>query len=231
MTQRLAVIPARAGSKRIKNKNIREFCGKPMISHILDAAKKSSLFHKIHVSTESRMIEDIVKNLGYEVDFLRDSALADDHTGLLDVLSFVIEKYTLLGEAYDEVWMLIATAPLVSKDDLKSASKAYLSSDSDAPLKAITSFSIPIEWAETLDKRSELEPVNKDALKVRSQDFEKKYYDAGLFYIYSIKDIQTFTQNQNLNYQGFIMPKIKSVDIDDLEDWQIAESFFKSLYS
>ena len=89
----LAIIPARGGSKRIPNKNIRNFCGKPIISYILDAAKKSGLFNTIHVSTDSKQIIKVVENLGFKIDFVRPSDLADDYTPIMPVLKFVVEEY------------------------------------------------------------------------------------------------------------------------------------------
>ena len=89
----LAIIPARSGSKRIKNKNIVKVNNKPIIHYALDAAKKSKIFHKIHVSTDSKKIENIVNNLGYEIDFLRPKHLADDFTGIIPVLKHVLEIY------------------------------------------------------------------------------------------------------------------------------------------
>ena len=80
LIKRLAIVPARGGSKRIKNKNILNFCGKPMISYILDTAKRSNLFKKIHVSTDDNKIRDIVESLGYPIDFMRPEHLADDYT-------------------------------------------------------------------------------------------------------------------------------------------------------
>src|SRR5450755_2920533 len=108
MPSRLAVIPARGGSKRIPDKNIRMFCGKPMIGHILQAATGSRLFDTIHVSTESQRIADVVESLGYTIDFLRPQHLAGDHTPLMPVLKYAAETYATTGKNFDEIWLLMA---------------------------------------------------------------------------------------------------------------------------
>ena len=91
--RRLAIIPARGGSKRIRHKNTRNFCGKPMIAHILDAAKESNLFEKVHVSTDSSGIADAVRDLGHKIDFMRPAELADDQTPIMPVLKYVTQTY------------------------------------------------------------------------------------------------------------------------------------------
>jgi CMP-N-acetylneuraminic acid synthetase len=103
-TRRLAIIPARSGSVRIKNKNIKLFCGKPIISYSIDSAKKSNLFNKIHVSTDSSKISRVVKNSNLKIDFLRTKLLSNNSTGLFKVCKFVFQKYLSLGEVYDEIW-------------------------------------------------------------------------------------------------------------------------------
>lgn len=113
MSLRLAIVPARGGSTRIPEKNIRDFCGKPMIAHILNAARKSGLFEFIHVSTESTHIAEIVQRLGFPIDFPRPGELANDHTPLMPVLKYVVETYQSSGRRFDEIWLLMACAPLI----------------------------------------------------------------------------------------------------------------------
>ena len=115
--RRLAIIPARGGSKRIADKNIRAFCGRPMIAHILDTARASGLFEVIHVSTESPRIASVVEALGFEVHFPRPIAqLADDKTPLMPVLRYVTETFQSRGQTFDEVWLLMACAPLIEAE-------------------------------------------------------------------------------------------------------------------
>src|SRR4051812_46880186 len=100
---RLAVIPARGGSKRIKNKNVRDFCGKPLIGYALDICKKSELFDKIHVSTESEEVATVVQKLGHEIDFLRPIELADDFTGVIPVVQNAWREFVHRGKNYEDV--------------------------------------------------------------------------------------------------------------------------------
>ena len=103
MIRRLAIIPARGGSKRIPKKNIKDFCGNPMISYIIRSAEESRLFNKIHISSDSLEIINCVKKLGYEPDFKRPDNLSGDHTSIMEVLKFVVEKYKSLNQIFDEI--------------------------------------------------------------------------------------------------------------------------------
>ena len=143
--RRLAIIPARGGSKRIPNKNIKSFYGKPMIYYSLNAAKLSGLFDKIHVSTDSDEIAKVVTKLGFEIDFLRDASLADDQTPIMPVLKWVLEKYESQNIIFDEVALIMACAPLIDFKDLQEASKLMKINKSLNPVMAISSYSVPIE--------------------------------------------------------------------------------------
>src|SRR5260370_35100007 len=107
MTSRLAIVPARGGSKRIPDKNIREFFGRPMITHILNAARASNLFDLIHVSTDSTRISDAVTEAGFAPHFPRPDDLADDHTPLMPVLRYVTERFLEGGDRFYEMWLLL----------------------------------------------------------------------------------------------------------------------------
>ena len=140
---RLAIIPARGGSKRIKNKNIVDFLGKPLIFYALDAAKKSKLFDEIHVSTDSKEIKNVVEKLGYKVDFLRKKNLADDFTGLFPVLKWVHQEYKKRGQFFQDVFCIMPCAPLLNHADLISAYKMFKNFNSKNPLLVASPFSVP----------------------------------------------------------------------------------------
>ena len=116
--KRLAVIPARGGSKRIHKKNIKTFCGKPIISYSLEAAESSNLFDTIHVSTDCNEIAEVVTKLGYSIDFLRDPNLADDMTPIMPVLKWVISEYESRNIYFDEVVLLMPCSPMIESFDL-----------------------------------------------------------------------------------------------------------------
>ena len=104
--KRLAVIPARGGSKRIKNKNIKNFCGKPIINYVINSAVKSNLFDKIHVSTESELVKEVVEKNGLYIDFMRPKELSDDFTPIMPVILSVIETYQKKKIQFDEIWKI-----------------------------------------------------------------------------------------------------------------------------
>ena len=228
--KRLAIIPARGGSKRIPNKNIKEFYGKPMIYYSLNAAKLSGLFDKIHVSTDSHEIAQVVANLGFEVDFLRDSSLADDITPIMPVLKWVLEKYQSQDLYFDEVVLIMACAPFVDFEDLQKASKLMQTYNSSKPVMAISNYPVPIEWAFNKDDEKHLIPVNPGKFKIRSQDLDKKYFDAGVFTFFP-KDTVLLSEGagDDMSYLGYELNKFKAIDIDDQEDWDFAELIMKAI--
>ena len=145
--RRLAVIAARGGSKRVADKNIRAFCGRPMIAHILETARTSELFDVIHVSTESPRIASVVEALGFEVHFPRPTELADDNTPLMPVLHYVTETFRSRGQTFDEVWLLMACAPLIDVNDLRMAAQLLLRTGQSKAVLAVTRFPAPIQKA------------------------------------------------------------------------------------
>src|ERR1700739_3167672 len=116
---RIAIVPARGGSKRIPDKNIVDFLGAPLMCYPIRAAEPSGLFDVIHVSTASLRIAEVAASLGHPADFMRDPALADDHTPLLPVLKWTLEQYAARGRAFSTVCLVMPTAPLIDADDLR----------------------------------------------------------------------------------------------------------------
>ena len=125
MIKRLAIIPARGGSKRIKQKNIKLFCGKPIIYYSIQNAKKSKLFSKIHVSTNSIKIKNIAQKYGASLDFMRPNYLSKDNVTLLKVMTSLVKKFYKLGYRYDEVWLIMPCTPLIDHKDLINASRFF----------------------------------------------------------------------------------------------------------
>lgn len=225
---RIAVIPARGGSKRIPKKNILEFCGRPMISYALSAAEQSGLFDKIHVSTDSPEIVDVVKNLGYEVDFMREPLLADDHTGLLPVLSWVVKQYGLRGEIYDQVCCIMPSAPLLRSDDLVAAFDTFDQHKGVHPLLVFAKFPVPIEWAFREKSIGIMSADSVDKLALRSQDLEEKYYECGPFTIWSSQHLISRDPLAG-DVLSYILPSERAVDIDTPQDLVYAEKLYRLL--
>ena len=144
---RIAIVPARGGSKRIPDKNIVDFLGLPLMGHSLRAARESGLFDTIHVSTDSARIAEVAASLGHAVDFTRDPALADDHTPLLPVLRWTVEQYAARGKRFDTVCLLMPTAPLIEAEDLRRANTLFERHAGRRTVIAVARFPVPIEWA------------------------------------------------------------------------------------
>jgi pseudaminic acid cytidylyltransferase len=226
---RLAIIPARGGSKRIPDKNIRDFCGRPMIGYILDTARASGLFDTIHVSTDSNRIADVVRALGYPIDFPRPDRLADDHTPLMPVLRFVAETYAAQGRRYDEIWLLMACSPLIEPADLVDASGLFLSAGRLRPVMAVAQYPAPAEWAYRRDIDGRLIPLRPEMLAVRSQDIEPTYFDTGSFCIYPANMVlHSEGAGDYSAYLGYLLPRYRAIDIDDAEDIKLAEYVLRS---
>ena len=224
--KRLAVIPARAGSKRIKNKNIIDFCGKPMITYPLKAAFESGLFDKIHVSTDSNKTKEIVENLDFYVDFMRPEKLAGDRIGTIPVLQWVLDQFRKRGEVYDDVFNIMPASPFLNSNDLVEAYELYVRHNRKYPLHVVAQFPVPIEWAYRRDGEGMLTPVQPGAFAIRSQDIEMAYYETGPFSIFHFSHLAT---DQPATDEGFIsieVPRDRAVDIDDEDDLIFAEKLY-----
>jgi N-acylneuraminate cytidylyltransferase len=224
--KRLAIIPARGGSKRIKNKNIRKFHHRPMIHHTLDYTVKSNLFHTIHVSTDDKDIRKSVLDFGLNIDFERPNHLSGDHTTLFDVLKFTVAEYNCLGQNFDEIWLIMACAPLTIADDLIEAARTF--DPNQGLMIAVGEMPVPLEWAYTSHGKNLLKFVQPKGYQFRSQDLSSYYFDAGAFAI--------FTENQFHKdhfmaspIQPYHLPKHRSVDIDTEDDWVMAEALFRAI--
>ena len=229
MTKRIAIIPARGGSKRIPNKNIRDFCGKPMIAHILQAAQESELFDEIHVSTDSETIRETVENLGFGIEFMRPPELADDHAPIMPVLKYVMETYASSGRQFDQAWLLMACAPLVEPSDLQQAAQLFDQAGGESPVLSIAEYPAPIEWAFSRATDGKMTPVQPGMFSVRSQDLGKKYFDAGVFVVFPARVVmQSEGAGSDEGVIGYVIPKSNAVDIDDEADWILAEALFRS---
>lgn len=224
--RRLAIIPARGGSKRIPRKNVRPFCGRPMIAHILDTAQASGLFDVIHVSTEDQEIADIVLQLGYPVRFMRPAHLADDFTGTMPVLNHVVETFRKQGEVFTQVFSLLACAPLIEPDDLVGGARLFESLAGRHPVLAVAPYPAPVEWAFDRQTNGMLVPRTPGAFAMRSQDLQTAYYDAGTFAIFSSSFITDHQEGTDVGFVGYPLSRDRAVDIDTIEDWEFTERLY-----
>lgn len=225
---KLCVIPARGGSKRIPRKNIKPFCGKPIIAWSIEAAIKSNSFDKIIVSTDDDEIADVAQNWGAEVPFLRPSELSNDYIGTSDVVSHAIKWHINNGNKIKEVCCLYATAAFVEANDLNKGLKLLEENEIDYVF-SVTSYAFPIQRAIEITDNNRIKMCNPKYYDIRSQDLKPCWHDAGQFY-WAYTD--TWLENKpifNSSSIPIILPRYRVQDIDTNEDWKCAELMFKSL--
>tara|TARA_B100000787_G_scaffold169711_1_gene161897 strand:- start:1033 stop:1746 length:714 start_codon:yes stop_codon:yes gene_type:complete len=224
----ICVIPARGGSKRIPKKNIKDFFGKPLIAYSIEAALKSNLFQRVIVSTDDEEIAAIAGKYGAEIPFIRPKELSDDFTGLADVVNHAVDHLENLGEKYEYICTIFATAPFIQVRYLVKGYEALKSSDA---VNAFSSASMPfpIQRSFKIDKNGRCKMFTPEHYATRSQDLEEAYQDAGQFYW-----TNRIRQTQNDTKVVFseisipiILPRHLVQDIDTPEDWQQAELMFE----
>jgi pseudaminic acid cytidylyltransferase len=225
---RVAMIPARGGSKRIPRKNIKLFHGKPIIAYSIETAIESGLFDAIIVSTDDEEIAEVSRRYGASTPFPRPDELADDHSTTLDVIRHTINWYSAQGQEIESLCCIYATAPFLRESDLIDGHKA-VSEDNYNYAFAATEFSFPIQRAMKISKQGGVKMFYPEYLLTRSQDLEKSYHDAGQFYWGSprafLDDEPIFSESS----KPILLPQYLVQDIDTLEDWKRAELMFQAL--
>lgn len=225
---KLAVIPARGGSKRIPRKNIRPFCGLPMIAWSIRAALESGLFDAVVVSTDDAEIAEVAKAHGASVPFMRPPELSDDHTGTAPVIGHAIEHFREQGRAPDPVCCIYATAPFVRAEDLQCGLELLNTTGADYAF-SVTSYAFPIQRAVRLTPGGQVAMFHPEHYQTRSQDLEEAFHDAGQFYW---GRAQAWLSGRPMFASGaapVLLPRHRVQDIDTLEDWMRAEWMFKAL--
>ena len=218
----LCIIPARGGSKRIPKKNIKEFCGKPLIAYSIENAKKSELFEKIVVSTDSEEIADVAKKYGAEILY-RPKELADDFSTSMEVFEHAINELNK-DKKYKFACMIYATVPLLDTKYLKIGLDRLKNSDSCFSFSA-TTYDFPI-WRgfEIEDEKAKM--LWPEFLNTRSQDLKEVYHDAAQFYWKKLNCNKKFTFDGNI---PILIPRYLVQDIDTIEDFIKAELMYKAL--
>lgn len=225
---KIAIIPARGGSKRIPRKNIKEFCGKPMIACSIEAALQSGCFDQVVVFTNDAEIAEVARQFGAQVPFMRPTELADDHTGTTAVIAHAIDWFAARGQTPNQVCCLYATAPFVSVDDLRRGLKVLTDTGSDYAFSA-TSYAFPIQRAIrlTVDKRVAM--FYPEHFNTRSQDLEEAYHDTGQFYWGKASACLKNKMIFSLASVPVLLPRHQVQDIDTHEDWVRAEWLFRAI--
>jgi pseudaminic acid cytidylyltransferase len=225
---RLAVIPARGGSKRIPFKNIKSFCGKPMIAWSIGAARESGCFDRIIVSTDDVEIAEVARSFGADTPFMRPPELSDDYAGTISVIAHAIDWMTQHDEPIQLACCIYATAPFVTATDLQRGLGVLRDSGSDYAF-SVTSYAFPVQRAIRILPDKRVEMFNPDHFNTRSQDLEEAWHDAGQFYW---GHAAAWLAGKPIFSRGAAaVPLSRNCvqDIDTPEDWERAELMFMAL--
>jgi CMP-N-acetylneuraminic acid synthetase len=224
--RRLAVIPARGGSKRIPRKNLVEICGRSMIDYILESAIKSKLFDKIVVSSDSQEILKHVEKFPEIKPKLRPDFLSNDHTAIYSVIKYVAEKELSEPAEYDEVWLLSATACLFLENDLiEIANNTQRSIQEGFPILGVTEYEVPVQWAMEIDKFGNLKSMDFDSFIKRSQDLSIFYHDSGCLAVFPPHIFSEFKDGiPEGNFKPYILDRNIAIDVDSPTDLEIVEA-------
>ena len=223
---KLAIIPARGGSKRIPRKNIKYFLGKPIIAYAIENAINSQLYDEIMVSTDDEVIAEIAISYGAKVPFKRSEKNSSDSATTIDVIKEVIFYYEKLGRQFEYASCIYPCTPLLSKEKLKESFYLLKKNNLDCVFPVIK-YGFPIQRAVRLNDKGLIEMFQPEYLITRSQDLENSFHDAGQFYSFNVNNLVS-KQNLITELTGHIeVSEMEAQDIDNLVDWQLAELKYK----
>ncbi len=225
--KRVAVITARGGSKRIPGKNIREFCGKPIIAYSITAARDAGVFDTVMVSTDSEEIAAIARTYGAEVPFLRSEYTSGDFATTGDVIMEVLQEYEKKGVVFDEVCCIYPTAPFVTAQKLKDAVTILETKNYDSVMP-VTPFSFPPLRGMVMDG-DKISYKWEEYADSRSQDLETIYHDCGQFYVLNAEVFKKTGKLVTQNTGAIEISELEMQDIDNEIDWKLAELKYELL--
>lgn len=218
----LAIIPARSGSKGLKDKNIKKLNGKPLISYTIEAALKSQVFKDIVVSTDSEKYKKISEQYGAWVPFLRSKDLAQDTSSSNDVIEEVLLNLKHMGKEYDCFMILQPTSPLRNHEDIKNSINFFYEKRANSVVSMCECHDSPL-LTTNLDEEMRLDGFLEQLNKVRRQDLKKFYRLNGAIYLVKVDYFFKYKNIYEKNSYAFVMDKRKSIDIDDINDFEYAE--------
>lgn len=219
---RIAIITARGGSKRIPKKNIRNFCGQPIIAYSIQAAIESGVFSEVMVSTDSEEIADIAREYGAKVPFMRSKKTSGDYATTADVILEVLEKYKEIGREFEYACCIYPTAPFVTGEKLRAAME-IMEEKTPIEVMPIVAFSYPPQRSYIIDEQGLIKYKYPEYMVTRSQDLEKQYHDAGQFYMYHVKQYLERKGKVSEGIVPIIVSDLEVQDIDNEDDWKVAE--------
>lgn len=221
----IAIITARGGSKRIPRKNIRDFCGKPIMAYSIEAALQSGIFDEVMVSTDSEEIAEVAKKYGAKVPFMRSEKTSNDWASTLDVLREVMERYFQLGRSFDMLCCIYPTAPFITAEKLRRAKEMMEQAEADS-LLPVVKFSFPPQRGVVIEN-GRVDYKYPEFRSSRSQDLEPLYHDCGQFYFCKTQAFLKYERMITPNTAPMEMPEEEVQDIDNLSDWKLAELKYK----
>ena len=227
MPSSVCIITARGGSKRIPRKNVREFCGKPMLAYSVETAVTSGIFDVVMVSTDDDEIADVARKYGAEVPFMRSEATSNDYATTADVLREVLSDYGKCGDEFDTMCCLYPTAPFVQVSELKEAS-AMIEAGASSVIP-VTSFDFPPLRGFRVGEDGSLEYAFPEFAQTRSQDLPEMVHDCGRFYFAKVASFHETGGFITNNTRFLRIPSRLVQDIDTPEDWELAEQKYRAM--
>lgn len=226
--RKIAIITARGGSKRIPGKNIRDFCGRPILAYSIEAARQSGIFDVVMVSTDDERIAETAKRYGAQVPFFRSERMSGDYATTAEVLTEVMEEYGKLGQTFDLLCGIYPTAPFLRPQTLQKAMGLQEESGADA-VAPLVRFGFPPQRGLVI-KDGEVQMKWPELYLRRSQDLEPFYHDVGQFYCLNAKSFKIQAGLVMEHTLPFIVSELEVQDIDTEEDWRLAELKYRMLY-
>ena len=224
--RKIAIIPARGGSKRIPNKNIKDVFGKPVISYAIETAIKSNLFDEIMVSTDSEEIKKISILSGASVPFMRSKINSTDNSTIYDVIVEVVKEYSKKNINFDYGCCIFPISPLINCEILNKCYQILTNGKYHSVLP-LSYTEQPIERALKLDKRNLLKLDNLDVFKKMGQDFEPSYFDTGQFCWLNIKQTISTGSLISSKTKGMILNQFEYQDVNTLDEWEMLKIKYK----
>ena len=224
----VAIIPARAKSKRIPAKNVKLFCGEPMIAYPIKAAKDAGVFERIVVSTDDQQIADIAKAFGAEVPFMRPLELADDFTGTNAVVLHALRELREQGAQFDLVCCIYATAAFVRPSSLRDGHRILLHGEATSAF-SVGAYPHPVQRAFRVNEEGCLAWMHPEFKEARSQDLPASFFDAGQFYWAKVKSFVETGTFLTETTRPIELPRWLTHDIDTSVDWEYAEILYEVL--
>ena len=224
--KKLAIITARGGSKRIPRKNIKEFCGKPILCYSIEAAFASQAFDEVMVSTDDAEIAEIARSAGASVPFFRSAEMSGDYASTDDVIMEVLKEYEKRGFFFEAFCCIYPTAPFLTGKRLKDAMDLLETADSVMP---VVPFSYPPQRGLIVNEQGFVERQFPEYATARSQDLQKIYHDCGQFYACRTAPFMEAGTTDVEKLVPLVLSEMEVQDIDTPDDWEIAEIKYRRL--